>query len=239
MEEKKNQSENRKKSEKASKIKARNARIIKRRIAILIALVALIVIALIVVICKKMGVFDNTPEESLITVAGDGTIVCEEVTDFSDSAYTKSGLKTYIKQEIKDYTDENGADSVKLNKLVVKKDTAYAKITYASADDYSHFTSMGLYTGTIKKALKQGFDFSDAFVSVTDGQKGDSVDTLDITSQKKLKVVVIKENINVTVDGTILYVSDACTTVVDESTVSIAQPDGNADATQLTYIIYK
>lgn len=52
-------------------------------------------------------------------------------------------------------------------------------------------------------------------------------------------MAIIKENINVTVDGTILYVSDACTTMVDKSTVSIEQPDGNEDATQLTYIIYK
>ena len=116
---------------------------------------------------------------------------------------------------------------------------AYAKITYASADDYSKFTSLGLYTGTVKQAAKKGFDFADAFVSVKDGVKGTSVESLDITSQKKLKVAVIKENISVTVDGEILYVSDACTTMVDKNTVAIAQPDGNEDATQLTYIIYK
>jgi hypothetical protein len=52
-------------------------------------------------------------------------------------------------------------------------------------------------------------------------------------------VVILKENIGVTVDGTILYVSDSNTTLVDESTVSIAQADGNEDATQLTYIIYE
>ena len=50
---------------------------------------------------------------------------------------------------------------------------------------------------------------------------------------------MIKENISVTVDGEILYVSDACTTMVGKNTVAIAQPDGNEDATQLTYIIYK
>ena len=116
---------------------------------------------------------------------------------------------------------------------------AYAKITYASADDYSKFTSLALYTGTVKQAAKKGFDFADAFVSVKDGVKGTSVESLDITSQKKLKVAVIKENISVTVDGEILYVSDACTTMVDKNTVAIAQPDGNEDATQLTYIIYK
>ena len=93
--------------------------------------------------------------------------------------------------------------------------------------------------GTIEEALEQGFDFSDAFVSVTDGVKGASVEPLDITSQKDLKIAVVKENINVTVDGKILYVSDSCTTMVDEDPVAISQPDGNQDATQLTYIIYQ
>ena len=165
-------------------------------------------------------------------------MICEELTDFAED-YSRSELKTYMKEEIKEYNDANGKDSVKLDKIKFYSDLAHAKTTYASAEDYSKFTGYGLYTGTIKSAVKQGFDFSDAFVSVTDGEKGTSVDTLDITSQKKLKVAIIKENINVTVDGTILYVSDACTTMVDKSTVSIEQPDGNADATQLTYIIYK
>mgnify|MGYP003243849206 CR=1 FL=1 len=219
------------KNVKTSKRRARNAKIVKRRIAMLIAALVVIAAIIIAVVCKVVGVFDSTADESMITIMDDGKIVCEEVTDFSE--------KDYIKQQIKEYTAENGANSVKLDKLKIKGDVAYAKITYASADDYSKFTSLGLYTGTVKQAAKKGFDFADAFVSVKDGVKGTSVESLDITSQKKLKVAVIKENIRVAVDGEILYVSDACTTMVDKNTVAIAQPDGNEDATQLTYIIYK
>lgn len=227
------------KNVKASQRRARNAKIVKRRIAMLIAALVVIAAIIIAVVCKVVGVFDSTADESMITIMDDGKIVCEEVTDFSEKDYSKKELKTFIKQQIKEYTAENGANSVKLDQLKVKGDVAYAKITYASADDYSKFTSMGLYTGTVKQAAKKGFDFADAFVSVKDGVKGTSVESLDITSQKKLKVAVIKENISVTVDGEILYVSDACTTMVDKNTVAIAQPDGNEDATQLTYIIYK
>lgn len=227
------------KNAKASKRRARNAKIVKRRIAMLIAALVVIAAIIIAVVCKVVGVFDSTADESMITIMDDGKIVCEEVTDFSKKDYSKTELKTFIKRQIKEYTAENGANSVKLDRLKVKGDVAYAKITYASADDYSKFTSLGLYTGTVKQAAKKGFDFADAFVSVKDGVKGTSVESLDITSQKKLKVAVIKENISVTVDGEILYVSDACTTMVDKNTVAIAQPDGNEDATQLTYIIYK
>ena len=199
------------KNVKASKRRARNAKIVKRRIAMLIAALVVIAAIIIAVVCKVVGVFDSTADESMITIMDDGKIVCEEVTDFSEKDYSKKELKTFIKQQIKEYTAENGANSVKLDQLKVKGDVA----------------------------AKKGFDFADAFVSVKDGVKGTSVESLDITSQKKLKVAVIKENISVTVDGEILYVSDACTTMVDKNTVAIAQPDGNEDATQLTYIIYK
>lgn len=237
MENKKKHSAKAAQNARENKIKARNQKIVQHRIAILIAVIIL-VIAAIVAVVKFSGWFDKIPDQSTLTISDDGKVICEELTDFAED-YSRSELKTYMKEEIKEYNDTNGKDSVKLDKIKFYSDLAHAKTTYASAEDYSKFTGYGLYTGTIKSAVKQGFDFSDAFVSVTDGEKGTSVDTLDITSQKKLKVAIIKENINVTVDGIILYVSDACTTMVDKSTVSIEQPDGNEDATQLTYIIYK
>lgn len=223
----------RKKAEVASR------QIVRRRIMIAAIAAVVAVILIVLIVLKVTGAFETIPEASEITVSSDGTVVCEEVSDFSDSSYTKSALKSYMKETVKAYTAENGADSVKLDRVRVKGDTAYAKMTYASADDYSALTNYWMFSGTIEEAIGAGYDFSDAFVSVTDGVKGTEVDTLDITSQSSLKVVILKENINVTVDGEILYVSDGCTTLVDADTVTIAQPDGNEDATQLTYIIYE
>lgn len=228
-----------KRRQKAEKSREKRTEIVRKRLLILVIAVVVAAVLVIALICKLLGVFDAAAEVSTLTLTEDGQVICEEVTSFEDDAYSKGALKSYMKEEIKAYTSENGANSVKLDKVKVKNGEAYAKVTYASAEDYSHFTSLGLYVGTIEEALEQGFDFSDAFVSVTDGVKGASVEPLDITSQKDLKIAVVKENINVTVDGKILYVSDSCTTMVDEDTVAISQPDGNQDATQLTYIIYQ
>lgn len=230
--------DNKKKKRKKS-ARDKNVRIVRRRIAMLAVVIAIIVAILIGLIVHFVRNNAAIPERSLLTIESDGSITCEEVSDFSDSSYDKKELKTFMQQEIKTYTDENGADSVKLGKIVQKNDSIYAKTTYATALDYAHFTKFWLDSTTIENAIDEGYKFADAFVEVTDGAKGDSVDSLDITSQKELKVVIVKENIDVKVDGKILYVSDACTTMVDESTVSISQPDGNEDATQLTYIIYE
>lgn len=240
MEQKKHvSSKKRNRVERTRRTKAKNNRIIRQRIAAAVTAAVVVIVLLILLVCRMLGVFDRIPDVSNLALTEDGKVVCQEVSDFSEDNYTKSALKSYMKQEIKTYTDANGTDRIHLDKVKTDKETAYAKVTYASAEDYAAFTGTTLYAGTVKDAAEQGYDFADAFVSVKDGEKGESAEPLDITSQKKLKIVIIKQNIQVTVDGEILYVSDACTTMEDADTVTIAQPDGNEDAAQLTYIIYK
>ena len=71
------------KNVKASQRRARNAKIVKRRIAMFIATLVVIAAIIIAVVCKVVGVFDSTADESMITIMDDGKIVCEELTDFS------------------------------------------------------------------------------------------------------------------------------------------------------------
>lgn len=225
-------------SARTGKRKSARARALRNRIIALCVILILLVVLIVFAVGKYMGLFDKAPQETTITLTEDGTVICEEVTSFDESYYSKKELKKDIKSEIASYNEKAGKNKVKLNRLQVKKDMAYAKTTYASAKDYRAFTGIEMYAGKMKKALKS-YAFEDAFVTVKEGTKGASAETLDITSQADLKVLVIKENVAVTVSGEILYVSDAATTMVDEHTVRISQPDGNEDATQLTYIIYK
>jgi hypothetical protein len=238
MEKERQQSRTSQKRAKAARQKQRT-NIVRRRLMVLAVVIVVAVVAIVLLICKGLGIFDKIPEASALTVGSDGTVICEEVSDFDEDFYDKSSLKTYIKKEIATFNESFGSGSVKLDKVNVKGTTAYVKVTYVSPAAYVGFTGYELYQGTIADALEAGYDFSDAFVSVSEGEKQDQAKTLDITAQPELKVVILKENIGVTVDGTILYVSDSNTTLVDESTVSIAQADGNEDATQLTYIIYE
>lgn len=232
---------NKKPSSKATKTRRnqdrRHRAIRNRAIALCIIAVALIA-AIVALVCKVMGVFDKTPEISTLTLKSDGNVICEEVTSFDESFYNKGELKKFMKSEIDKYNHEAGSGKVKLNQVKVSGKTAYAKTTYASYKDYSALTGIEMYVGNVKSA-KKIYDFADAFVAVKEGVKGTSVESLDITSQSKLKVLVVRENITVVVPGDILYISDGATTMVDKNTVTIAQPDGNEDATQLTYILYK
>ena len=60
-----------------------------------------------------------------------------------------------------------------------------------------------------------------------------------MTSDDEKKVILVKANETVVAPNDITAVSDACTTIEKKDTVSIAQPDGNSDATVLTTIMYK
>ena len=239
-----NEGLNTKPSSREAKAKRAKEKQVKRNKAIRNRLIALCVIAVAVIgavaffVCKMLGVFDKQTEVSTLTLTDDGKVICEEVTTFDESFYDKGELKKFIKSEIDKYNQKAGSGKVKLDTLKVSGKTAYAKTIYASCEDYQAFTGIDVYAGTVKKA-KKSYDFQDAFVTVKEGVKGTQAETLDITSQGKLKVLIVKENINVIVPGEIIYVSDGATTMVDKNTVSIAQPDGNQDATQLTYILYK
>ena len=223
---------------KAKRNQEKRNKAVRNRVIVLCVLGVALIAAIVALVCNVTGVFDTTVETSTLTLAEGGQVVCEEVTSFDESFYHKGELKKFIKSEIDKYNHQAGNGKVKLNKVKVSGKTAYAKTTYASCKDYQAFTGIEMYAGTVKKA-KKSYDFADAFVTVKDGVKGASVEALDITSQSKLKVLVVKENITVVVPGDIVYVSDGATTMVDKNTVTIAQPDGNEDATQLTYILYK
>lgn len=210
----------------------------RNRMMIFIAVVVVAAVAVALLVCKMTGVFDKRAEVSTITIKEDGTIICEEVTDFEENFYDKAGLKKFMKSQINNYNTSVGSKQIKFDRLKVDEKTAYAKTTYKTAKDYSAFTGIEMFSGKMKTA-KKTYEFADNFVAVKKGKKDADASTLDIMSQKNLNVLIIRENCNVTVEGKIVYVSDSATTMVNENTVAIAQPDGNPDATQLTYIIYK
>ena len=218
--------------------KSRREQIIRRRRMFLAGAIAVLVIVVVLIVCLVSGVFEKRAEKSTLRLEADGAVVCEEVTEFGADYYDGAELKSYAREQVKAYNDANGADSVKLERVAVGDGEAYMRTRYQSPEDYRQFTGYEMFQGTIAQAQEAGYTFADTFVSVADGAKGDSVGTDQVLADTEKNVLILRENITVTVEGTILYVSDESTTVESGDTVSIAQADGNEDATTLTYIIY-
>ncbi len=228
----------------AARRKEQRMRELKRKRNRMIAIIAVVLVAVVIGIVLLVRVLGSTfaakATESTVTVNSNGTIRLEEVVDLTAVDSTEDELKDYVKSVVNEYNEENDAGDVKAVRFSTVNDTdAYVETKYGSADVYQDFSGYEFFTGTIEEAQNSGYSFESSFVSVEDGAKGESQEPSEVTSDTSLNVVIIRENIDVKVPGTILYVTDGSTTVTAEDTVQIQQADGNEDATDLIYIIYK
>ena len=106
-----------------------------------------------------------------------------------------------------------------------------------SYEDYTAFNGIELYDGTVVEAEAAGYDFDTDFISASD-EDTKKVSKDDVLADDNNKVVIIKANVDVKVDGTILYVSKENTKVTEKNKVSITG-ESSAEEAALTYIIYK
>lgn len=160
-------------------------------------------------------------DTSTVYILKKGKIVSTDVDNFSEENYDKKEFETFVKETIKAYTDENGKNTVKLDNLSIADNTATLTLQYASAEDYSRFSGIDLFTGSLTEALTAGYDFDVGFVDV---DSGDECDTSKVLDDSSLNVAIIKGNVNLEVSGDIVYYSQENVKLTGDRTVTIS-PD--------------
>lgn len=179
-------------------------------------------------------------DDDLVYVDKKGKVTSIDVEDLDASYYDEDELNSFVKDEIDQYTAENGKGTVSLKDLKVEDGKAKLTMEYKTPEDYAAFNGIELYQGKIVKALAAGYDFKADFVSVEDGVEQKAATTKEIYATENLKVVIIKANTNVQVDGDICYVSKENVTLTGNNSVSIAEEGNHSFETDVyTYIIYK
>lgn len=181
-------------------------------------------------------------DENTVYVQKNGKVVTVDIDDLDQDYYDEEELKNFVDDEITAYTDEHGKGTVKLSDLTVKDGTAVLKMQYKTAEDYTAFNGIELYQGSVVKALAAGYDFDASFSKVEDGSMAVSVDRKEILEEDSLKAVIIKADIDVKVDGEILYVSTENVTVTGKDSISIREEGRSEESFETdvyTYIIYK
>lgn len=168
--------------------------------AILIA-----VMVLLVGLLTGCGTSYNT-EESTVFVNKNGTVISTDVETFPDGLYDEAGLQRFVETAVLDYTKKHEPDSVTVRELICKNGKATLILEYASVADYSAFTGIELFTGSVAETLAAGYRFEGDFARIEDGipKACNPQDFMDATGYR---VVVIKANTNVTVEGRIQYAS--------------------------------
>lgn len=224
----------------AARRKRRQREVMRNRILFGIGCLAVLAL-LIFLIIKLIGFVLNSgsvADNSTLTFDKSGKVIFEEVTDFDTDVYSKSELKTYTKELIDNFNDTYGDKAITLDKIKISGDKAYIKTTYKDAQAYSSFTSYQIFNGSYEDAAAAGYDFEELFCPVTEGVKGDAEAMIASDSFGDYQIAVVDENVTTVVPGQINYISETSTEIVDDSTVSIKQADGNEDATDIVYIIY-
>lgn len=193
-------------------------------------------LALVVALC--FGLFAACGKESYdaqtntVYILKKGKVVSKDVEDFDEDQYKASELEEYAKNTVREYTQEHGKGSVTFQRLEVKDNTASLTLKYASAEDYAKFTGTELFTGTITEALEAGYSFEEEFVDV-DGQSHNVSTVLD---NSKMKVAIVKGNLNLHVDGEIMYYTARNVVLVDKNTISIDPAYGEGEVEMGTEI---
>lgn len=182
--------------------------------------------------CSKKTDVDT----STVFIEKKGKITSVDVEALDKDYYDEAELESYITDHVNDYTSENG-NTVEMASFTVTDQVAKLQIQYDSYEDYTAFNGIELYDGTVVEAEAAGYDFDTDFISASD-EDTKKVSKDDVLADDNNKVVIIKANVDVKVDGTILYVSKENTKVTEKNKVSITG-EGSAEEAALTYIIYK
>ena len=136
----------------------------------------------------------------------------------------KNGSVTSLDVEEKTaYEIQNGKGTVKLDELTVEEGTAKLRMKYKTPEDYTAFNGIELYQGTVIDSLSAGYVYDGPFVRVENGTAKGEATKRDIYEQEDLKVVIIRANTDVLVDGEICYVSSENVALTGADSVSIRE----------------
>lgn len=159
-------------------------------------------------------------DTSTVFVEEDGKIVTVDVEAFDEGTYSQKELDSYVQESIDAYNAQN-ANSIKKKKISVKDNVATLILQFANQTAYQDFYGVELFTGTIAEAKENGYTFDVEFAKISDGKAVLCEAEEILNSEEALKVIVIKTNTTVQVDGEILYVSAENISEFQTNSVSI------------------
>ncbi len=168
-------------------------------------------------------------DRDTIYVQKKGTVKGANVAAFDKDYYDETELSEFITETVDTYVERSGEGTVELLDFGVEEQTAHVYLNYASAEDYAAFNGVDCYAGTVLDAKADGYDIPSAFTAVTDKET-----TWDADGNK---IVIIGQQLQVQVDGTILFVSENAA-VTGKNTADVTY-DILDDSAQPAYIVYK
>lgn len=156
---------------------------------------------------NKVTITAEDVTTNTIVIKEDNTVQSSIVEDFDKEYYSQEELETFIQEEVTDYNEKNGEDQIKMHSIHVADKKASVVFNYNDIDDYSVFNGISAKLLTTSQALQEDSILSIAeFVEV---KSGDTVSRETALNKEDATVLVIQEPLEIKIEGTILYYSNA------------------------------
>ena len=168
-------------------------------------------------------------DKDTVYVQKKGTVKGANVADFDKDYYDETELSDFITDTVDTYVAKAGDGTVVIQEFAVENGVAHVYLDYAGAEDYAEFNGVEFYAGTVLDAKADGYDIPNAFTAVTDKET-----TWDAEGNK---IVIVGQQTQVQVDGTILFVSENAS-VTGKNTADVTYDILDEEA-QPAYIVYK
>lgn len=146
-------------------------------------------------------------DTSVVYVNKKGIVYSLDVEELDQDFYDETELKDFVDEAVEEYNELHEKNSVKVEKLSIEDGVAKLKMRYRTAEDYTEFNGIELYQGEVVASLAAGYVYDGEFAKVEDGKVTGAATKQEIYADEDLKVVIIRANTDVKIDGEICYVS--------------------------------
>lgn len=160
-------------------------------------------------------------DESVVYVDKKGIVYSLDVEELDQDFYDETELKTFVDEAVETYVSEHEKGSVQVEELTTEDGVAKLKMRYKTSEDYTNFNGIELYQGEVVASLAAGYVYDGAFARVENGKVTGVATKQEIYADEDLKVVIIRANTDVKVEGEIRYVSCENVKLTGADSVSI------------------
>lgn len=203
---------------------------VKQKLTVLFLLLALMLLSG----CSSKS---YTADKNTIFPQKKGTITQVLVSDFDKDYYDINELTQYIKNEVNDFQQIRGEESVKLISCEKKDQVAKVQLLFNSYKDYSLFNEQDLFFGTLAEAEEAGYSFDTEFYLIEDAKKKEPAAASEILENEKYHVLIIDHPTNIELPKKLNYLGGAAAVIQSEKKIEITDNVRNGE--NLVYLIYK
>lgn len=177
--------------------------------------------------CHKEALHIGDLEKSTLLIRDNKSIQAGFVENFSKKYYNEDELESFVKEQIKEYNEENDTD-IDLDGFKVKGKKAYLLMSFPDMETYADFIQVENVVERFDDAL-DSMELPEKFSSMKEeGEKAAD----EIKNPKNYTIAIIKEDIDVTVEGEIAYYTGG-------AILNNRKIEAQADGDKYTVLLFK